>query len=71
MYFSGSNLFLLAVSIRLKMIAEDWAPSKLCENNQFLRPITKVLIARSARLFDKTSWPSSKTFLKVSSWLSA
>lgn len=67
MYFSGSRLFLLAVSIKLKIIAEDCAPSKLCENNQFFRPITKVLIACSARLLDKTNLPSSKTFLKVSS----
>lgn len=47
-YFSGSRLFLLAVSIKLKIIADDCAPLKLCENNQFFSPITNVLIARSA-----------------------
>lgn len=51
------------------MIALDLAPSKLCEKSQFLRLITKDLIARSAILLDKSRLPSLSTALNVSPYL--
>ena len=41
------------------MMALDYAPSKLWENNQFFLPIINDFIARSAKLFERTRFPSS------------
>ena len=63
--FQGQVPF-LAVSIKLRIMPLTVAPLKLCENNQFLRPITSDLTARSALLLDNSKLPSSKICSKVS-----
>ena len=53
-YFSGSSPFLLAVSIKLKIMPLALAPAKLCEKSQLRLPITSDFTARSALLLDSS-----------------
>ena len=64
--FRDLAYFSWQVQLSIRIMPLTVVPLKLCENNQFLRPITSDLTARSALLLDNSKLPSSKICSKVS-----